>query len=132
MLSLLLAAASDAPIYWQDLNLSPNALTIGSFALRWYSLAYLCGILLGYWHLSRMIKAPGAPLAQRHADDLFFWCTVGIILGGRLGYATFYTGGDTGPHLGRNRIQDLLPEPGEGYEHEYEASDEGCREGLLP
>ena len=33
MLSLLLAAASDAPIYWQDLNLSPNALTIGSFAL---------------------------------------------------------------------------------------------------
>lgn len=96
MLSLLLAAASDAPIYWQDLNLSPNALTIGSFALRWYSLAYLAGILLGYWHLSRMIKAPGAPMAQRHADDLFFWCTVGIILGGRLGYATFYTGGDTG------------------------------------
>ena len=96
MLSLLLAAASDAPIYWQDLNLSPNALTIGGFALRWYSLAYLCGILLGYWHLSKMIKAPGAPMAQRHADDLFFWCTVGIILGGRLGYATFYTGGDTG------------------------------------
>ena len=43
-----------------------------------------------------MVKAPGAPLAQRHADDLFFYCTLGIILGGRLGYATFYTGGDTG------------------------------------
>ena len=37
-----------------------------------------------------MIKAPGAPMAQRHADDLFFYCTLGIILGGRLGYATFY------------------------------------------
>lgn len=97
MLSLLLAAAAaQAPIYWQDLNLSPTALSIGSFELRWYSLAYLAGILLGYWHLSKMIKAPGAPLAQRHADDLFFYCTLGIILGGRLGYATFYTGGDTG------------------------------------
>lgn len=97
MLSLLLAAAAaQAPIYWQDLNLSPTALSIGSFELRWYSLAYLAGILLGYWHLSKMLKAPGAPLAQRHADDLFFYCTLGIILGGRLGYATFYTGGDTG------------------------------------
>ncbi len=51
--------------------------------------------MLGYWHLTRMIKAPGAPLAQRHADDLFFYCTIGIILGGRLGYATFYTGGSS-------------------------------------
>jgi phosphatidylglycerol:prolipoprotein diacylglycerol transferase len=37
-----------------------------------------------------MVRAPGAPMAQRHADDLFFYCTLGIILGGRLGYATFY------------------------------------------
>jgi phosphatidylglycerol:prolipoprotein diacylglycerol transferase len=35
-------------------------------------------------------------MAQRHADDLFFYCTLGIILGGRLGYATFYTGGASG------------------------------------
>src|SRR5690606_19616155 len=53
-------------------------------------LAYLAGILLGYWHLTRMVKAPGSPMAQRHADDLFFYCTLGIILGGRLGYAAFY------------------------------------------
>src|SRR6266446_1244175 len=64
--------------------------------LRWYSLAYLAGIVLAYWHTTRMIKAPGAPLAQHHADDLFFYCTLGVILGGRLGYATFYTGGATG------------------------------------
>lgn len=63
---------------------------LGFFTLRFYSLAYLGGIILGYWHLGRMIKAPGAPMAQRHADDLFFYCTLGIILGGRLGYATFY------------------------------------------
>ena len=53
------------PIYWEDLGLSPVALDLGFFTLKWYSLAYLAGILLGYWHLSRMIKAPGAPLAQR-------------------------------------------------------------------
>ncbi len=107
LLSLsLAAAAADAPIYWVDLGLKNYLFKIGSFELRWYSLAYLAGILLGYWHLSKMIKAPGAPLAQRHADDLFFYCTLGIILGGRLGYATFYTGGDTG-------IPSLWAHPGE-------------------
>lgn len=75
---------------WRDLGLRPEVFTISGFALRWYSLAYLAGILLGYWHLSKMIKAPGAPMAQRHADDLFFYATLGIILGGRLGYAAFY------------------------------------------
>lgn len=93
MLSLLLAAAAEAPLQWKDLGLSPDVFSIGWFTLRWYSLAYLAGIVLGYWHLTKMAKAPGAPLAQRHADDLFFYCTLGIILGGRLGYATFY---DTG------------------------------------
>lgn len=107
MLSLsLAAAAAEAPIYWVDLGLKNYLFEIGSFQLRWYSLAYLAGILLGYWLLSKMIKAPGAPLAQRHADDLFFYCTLGIILGGRLGYATFYTGGDTG-------IPSLWAHPGE-------------------
>ena len=76
-------------IQWADLGLT-EGIALGSFTLRWYSLAYLGGILLGYWHLSKMIKAPGAPMAQRHADDLFFYCTLGIILGGRLGYAMFY------------------------------------------
>ena len=94
----LAAAAAQAhePIHWIDLGLKNYLFRIGSFELRWYSLAYLAGIVLGYWHLSRMIRSPGAPLAQRHADDLFFYCTLGIILGGRLGYATFYTGGNTG------------------------------------
>ncbi|GGC37409.1 prolipoprotein diacylglyceryl transferase [Novosphingobium marinum] len=89
-LLILSAAASAAePIYWVDLGLT-QGIDLGFFMLRWYSLAYLAGIVLGYWHLTRMIKAPGAPLAQRHADDLFFYCTLGIIIGGRLGYATFY------------------------------------------
>ena len=87
--------AAEAPIHWENLGLT-RGIDLHFFTLRWYSLAYLAGIVLGYWHLTRMIAAPGAPMAQRHADDLFFYCTLGIILGGRLGYATFYTGGDSG------------------------------------
>ena len=52
----------------------------GPFALRWYSLAYLAAIIFSYWHMSKSIKAPGAPMAQRHADDLFFYGTLGVIL----------------------------------------------------
>ena len=97
MLSLLAASGGAAdPIYWSDLGLSPYLFEIGSFQLRFYSLAYLIGVMFAYWHLSKMIKTPGAPMAQRHADDLFFYCTLGVILGGRLGYAAFYTGGETG------------------------------------
>jgi len=89
-LSAAAALATHQTLHWQDLGLSPIALDLGFFTLKWYSLAYLAGILLGYWHLSRMIRQPGAPIAQRHADDLFFYATLGIILGGRLGYAAFY------------------------------------------
>lgn len=90
MLSLLAASGVAEPIYWENLGLRPYLFEIGGFQLRFYSLAYLFGILLAYWHLSKMIKAPGSPMAQRHADDLFFYCTLGVILGGRLGYAAFY------------------------------------------
>ncbi|WP_305097842.1 prolipoprotein diacylglyceryl transferase [Croceibacterium aestuarii] len=93
MLDILAVTASD-PIHWADLGLRPG-IPLGFFTLRFYSLAYLAGLLLAYWHVSKMIKAPGAPMAQRHVDDLFFYCTLGVILGGRLGYALFYTGGET-------------------------------------
>lgn len=83
------AALGDNYFHWVELGLKPG-IDLGFFTLRYYSLAYLAGIILGYWHLSRMVKSPGAPMAQRHADDLFFYCTLGIILGGRLGYAAFY------------------------------------------
>lgn len=89
MLSLLAETAATGPIFWEDLGLRPG-IDLGFFTLRYYSLAYIIGIAFGFWHMLKMIKSPGAPLAQRHAEDLFFYCTLGIILGGRLGYATFY------------------------------------------
>ncbi len=81
--------ASDA-IAWTDLHLSPVALDLGFFELRWYSLAYLAGIFIGYWYLLKLLKQPGAPMARRHADALVFYAALGIILGGRLGYVLFY------------------------------------------
>jgi phosphatidylglycerol:prolipoprotein diacylglycerol transferase len=77
-------------IAWPDLGLDPVALDLGFFELRWYSLAYLAGIFIGYWYLLRLIREPGAPMARRHADDLVFYAALGIILGGRLGYVLFY------------------------------------------
>lgn len=78
------------PVEWASLGLDPVALAIGPFALRWYSLAYIAGILLGWWLLTRMVRRPGAPMTARHVDDLVTWCTLGVILGGRLGYVLFY------------------------------------------
>jgi phosphatidylglycerol:prolipoprotein diacylglycerol transferase len=88
MLELLATAA--APIRWLDLRLDPVALDLGFLQIRWYSLAYISGILLGWWYLTKLLSQPGAPMAKRHADDFVFYATLGIILGGRLGYVLFY------------------------------------------
>ena len=82
-------AGSNA-IVWSDLGLDPVALDLGFFELRWYSLAYLAGIFIGYWYLLKLIRQPGSPMARRHADDLVFYAALGIILGGRIGYILFY------------------------------------------
>ncbi|MEO1046264.1 MAG: prolipoprotein diacylglyceryl transferase [Pseudomonadota bacterium] len=89
MILSILASATDY-VRFEELGLSKTLLTIGFFELRWYSLAYLAGILVGYWYLLKLIAQPGAPMARRHADDFILYATLGIILGGRLGYALFY------------------------------------------
>ncbi len=77
-------------IRFADLGLHPDIFSIGFFTLRWYSLAYIAGILVGWWYLLKLLVQPGAPMARRHADDLVFYATLGIILGGRIGYVLFY------------------------------------------
>lgn len=84
-----LAAAANH-IRFTDLGLHPVLFSIGRFDLRWYSLGYIGGILLGWWYLLKLIGQPGAPMGRRHADDLVFYATLGIILGGRIGYILFY------------------------------------------
>lgn len=87
---VVMAANAAGAIQFTDLGLSPIALDLGFFQLRWYSLGYIAGIVLGWWYLSKLLKQPGAPMAQRHADDFVFYATLGIILGGRVGYVLFY------------------------------------------
>ncbi|WP_174525677.1 prolipoprotein diacylglyceryl transferase [Sphingobium abikonense] len=89
-LILDLAAAASSAIHFNDLGLDPVALDLGFFQLKWYSLAYLAGILIGYWYLLRLVAQPGSPMARRHADDMIFYATLGIIIGGRLAYVIFY------------------------------------------
>ncbi len=80
-------------------NIDPIAVEIGPLAVRWYGLAYLAGILLGWWYARRLVANDrlwgGRPSPMRLADidDLLLWAVVGIILGGRIGYAAFYQPG---------------------------------------
>nr|WP_225883259.1 prolipoprotein diacylglyceryl transferase [Sphingomonas aliaeris] len=96
ILTSMLAAATAAPIAgtphirFSDLGLDPVAINLGFFQIKWYSLAYIAGILSGWWYLLKLLAQPGAPMARRHADDLVFYATLGIILGGRIGYVLFY------------------------------------------
>ena len=87
---LALLADATAAIRYDQLGIGPVALDLGFFKLRWYSLSYITGILLAWWYLLRIIRVAGAPMARRHVDDFMFYATLGVILGGRLGYCLFY------------------------------------------
>lgn len=85
----IIATAADY-IQFENLGVGPVALDLGFFQIRWYSLGYLAGILLGYWLLLKLLARPGAPMSREHADDMILYATLGIIVGGRLGYIFFY------------------------------------------
>jgi phosphatidylglycerol---prolipoprotein diacylglyceryl transferase len=89
---LILPFLADAAgyLHFDRLGLDPVALDLGFFQIKWYSLGYIAGIFIGWWYLLKLLAQPGAPMARRHADDLVFYATLGIILGGRLGYVIFY------------------------------------------
>ena len=73
----------------------PIAISIGPFAIRWYALAYIGGIVLGWIYARSLIKneklwGGPAPISLVQMDDFILWVTLGIILGGRTGYVLFY------------------------------------------
>jgi phosphatidylglycerol:prolipoprotein diacylglycerol transferase len=73
----------------------PVLVSFGPFAIRWYALAYIAGILLGWLYARRIIVQERywggpAPFTVADLDDFVLWVTLGIILGGRLGYVLFY------------------------------------------
>jgi phosphatidylglycerol:prolipoprotein diacylglycerol transferase len=76
-------------------DLDPVLVTIGPFAIRWYALGYIFGILLGWVYARAIIRnernwGGPAPITVADFDDFVLWVTLGIILGGRAGYVLFY------------------------------------------
>ena len=76
-------------------NIDPVLIQLGPFAIRWYALAYIAGILLGWLYARAIIRneklwGGPAPMTATDCDDFIVWVTLGVILGGRLGYVLFY------------------------------------------
>jgi len=88
----------EATLPYPDLN--PVLLHLWIFSIRWYALAYIAGLLLGWWYAVRLlhnktlwINSPfggKAPATAEDIGDLVVWATFGVILGGRLGWVIFY------------------------------------------
>lgn len=80
-------------MYFDFPNISPIMFSIGPFALRWYAMAYLAGILIAWGLTKHNIKKYNLGITSEQLDDLVFYTTLGIILGGRLGYVICYGDG---------------------------------------
>ena len=76
--------------------IDPVALSLGPILIRWYALAYVVGLLLAIWYCKRLVTNdalwPGSKphTTPQQLDDLLLWCTLGVLLGGRIGYVLFY------------------------------------------
>jgi phosphatidylglycerol:prolipoprotein diacylglycerol transferase len=80
-------------------DFDPVLIQIGPLAIRWYALAYIAGLLGGWWYILRLLKTQylwdGPPFNGKpqvtadHIGDLFVWAALGVIAGGRLGYVLF-------------------------------------------
>jgi phosphatidylglycerol---prolipoprotein diacylglyceryl transferase len=78
-------------------HFDPILVHLGPVAIRWYALAYVAGILLGWRYIVALIRNPklavfrGPATTPEKIDDLILWITLGVIVGGRLGHVIFYT-----------------------------------------
>ena len=77
-------------------NIDPVIFAIGPFAVRWYALAYIAGLLFAQWYMKRLVRNPALWAGTRPAmtpqqiDEFFIWSLLGVVLGGRLGFVLFY------------------------------------------
>ena len=83
--------------------IDPILISVGPFSIRWYALAYIGGIMFGWLYARALIKAETLwggkpPLTLEDFDDFILWVTLGIILGGRIGYVLFYNPGYYAAH----------------------------------
>ena len=78
--------------------IDPTLIHIGPLAVRWYALAYIAGLLLGWRYCLALAKKPPHILTALDVDDFLVWATLGVVLGGRTGYVLFYKPGYYAAH----------------------------------
>jgi phosphatidylglycerol:prolipoprotein diacylglycerol transferase len=71
-------------------DIDPIAFQIGPLAVRWYGLAYIASIVIGWYLLARDVRRPGSGWTREAIADLVFYIAIGGVLGGRIGYILFY------------------------------------------
>ena len=74
-------------------EIDPILVQLGPFAIRWYALAYIAGLVIGWQVMRRVCAEPPKVLTPLKIDDFLLWAALGVILGGRLGYVLFYQPG---------------------------------------
>ncbi len=72
---------------------NPVIVQLGPFGIRWYALAYIVGLVLGWRLMRRLVQWPPVVATALQVDDFLTWATLGVVLGGRLGYVLFYQPG---------------------------------------
>jgi phosphatidylglycerol---prolipoprotein diacylglyceryl transferase len=73
--------------------IDPVAVSFGPFAVRWYALAYIVGLLIGWRYCLGLSARPPRLIGRQDVDDFLIWATLGVVLGGRIGYVLFYNPG---------------------------------------
>ena len=80
-----------APLQFPQFD--PVLLHLGPLQIRWYALAYIVGLVTGWQVMRRLVRLPPAVASLTQTDDFLTWATLGVVLGGRLGYCLFYQPG---------------------------------------
>jgi phosphatidylglycerol---prolipoprotein diacylglyceryl transferase len=70
--------------------IDPVAIPLGPFAIRWYALAYIVGLIIGWRYCLMLADRPPNLASRRDIDDFLVWATLGVVLGGRIGFVLFY------------------------------------------
>jgi len=83
--------------------IDPVAVSLGPFAVRWYALAYIVGLIIGWRYCLMLADRRPNLVGRREIDDFLVWATLGVVLGGRIGYVLFYNL----PHYAEHPIQSL-------------------------
>jgi phosphatidylglycerol:prolipoprotein diacylglycerol transferase len=70
--------------------IDPVAVSLGPFAIRWYALAYIVGLIIGWRYCLMLADREPKLISRRDVDDFLVWATLGVVLGGRIGFVLFY------------------------------------------